>query len=138
MATETLLPGDAEASAITELSARLPSLGFPDLPVSTTIPTNRPAEFIRVLAVGGVPVDLAADSYTLVVEAYASRRGRAERICAFAIAALQAAGRDGQMGATPCRRAQVFALPSNLPDPSVPDRYRYSATISADLRRSAA
>jgi hypothetical protein len=136
--TETLLPGDAEASAIAELNARLPGLGFPNLPTSTTIPNPRPNEFIRVVAVGGVPSDLTVDSYTLVVEAYASRRGRAERICAFAVAALQAAGREGFMGATPCRRTGVFALPTNLPDPQVPDRFRYSATISADLRRTAA
>lgn len=138
MAAETLIPGDAEVGAITELDVRLPILGFAGIKVATTITSPRPAEFIRVFRTGGVPTDITADSVTLVIEAYAEKKSRAERLCAFAVAALQAAGRDGAFGSIPCRRVDVFSLPANLPDPTVPDRTRYTSMISAVLRRTAA
>lgn len=136
MVTETLVPANAERGAIDELNARLPALEYGTISVATTIPGTRPAEFIRLYRVGGVSEDIAADSVTLVVEAYADKKARAERWCAFAVAALQAAGRDGALGSVPCRRVGVFSLPANDPDPDVPG-YRYTSTVSAVLRRAA-
>ena len=136
--SETIIPADAEAAAVAELNARMPALGFPGLRVATTIATPRPAEFIRIYRTGGVDVDLVSDWATFTVEAYSDKRGRAERICSIATAALQAAARDGFIGGVPCRRVQVFSMPSNLPDPNVPDRTRYTSTVSAVLRRAAA
>lgn len=137
MVAETLVPAPAEKAVIDELDARLPDAGFDGVSVATTIPSTRPAEFIRLFVTGGTGEDIAADAVTLVVEAYASKKARAERLCAFAVAVLQTAGRDGELGGVPCRRVDVFSLPANLPDPNVSDRYRYTSTISAALRRVA-
>lgn len=138
MVAEVLVPADAEAAVIAELNARMPGLGFPGVLSSTKIPKPRPAEFIRVYRTGGVSPDVVSDSYSLTVEAYAGGEVRAERICAFAVAALQAAGRDGWVGSVPCRSVSVFSLPANLPDPNVTDRHRYSSLVSVVLRRAAA
>lgn len=137
MPAEVLVPADAQAAVIAELKVRLPGLGFP-VPVATRIPNPRPTEFVRVLRTGGFGSDISSDTATLVLEAYAANSTRAERLCAFALAAVQAAGRDGFMGGVPCRRVGVFSLPSELPDPSVTERYRYTTTVSAVLRRAAA
>lgn len=137
MAAETLVPANAEVGVIAELNARLPSYGF-DVPVAATITNATLPEFIRTYRVGGAPADIVADEVTVVVEAYAAQKARAERLCAFAVAVLQAAGRDGLMGSVPCRRVGVFAMPASLPDPNVPDRHRYTATVSVVLRRAAA
>jgi len=136
MMTETLVPALVEADVVAEMSARLPALGFSGA-IATTISDPRPTEFIRTYSVGGVPDDIAADAATLVVEAYANKRARAERICANAVAALQAAARDGFMNGTPCRRVDIWSLPASLPDPDVTDRIRYSSTVSVVLRRTA-
>jgi hypothetical protein len=138
MAAETLVPADGEAAAVAELKARLPALGFPGAGVASTILSPRPTEFVRVFRTGGAASDIASDSVTLVVEAYSDKRSRAERLCSVAVAALQAAGRDGLVGSVPCRRVEVFSLPANLPDPNVTDRTRYTSTVSAVLRRTAA
>lgn len=135
MAAETLVPANAEAGAIAELNARLPAFDYGTISVATMIPAVRPAEFIRLYRTGGVPEDIAADSVTLLVEAYSDKKARAERWCAFAVAAIQAAGRDGSLGSVPCRRVVVFSLPVNLPDPDVPG-FRYTSTISVVLRRT--
>jgi hypothetical protein len=137
VAAETLVLGDAEAAVVAELNARLPALGYTGVGVASSILNPRPAEFIRVFRTGGVSSDIASDSVTLVVEAYSAKRSRAERLCSVAVAALQAAGRDGLVGSIPCRRVDVFSLPANLPDPDVSDRTRYTSTVSAVLRRAA-
>ena len=138
MAAEILVPADAEAAVIAELDARLPGLGFPSVTVGTKIPDTRPAEFIRVYRTGGVSPDITSDAVSLTIEAYAVGEVRAERICSVAVAALQAAGRDGWLGSVPCRSVHLFSFPANLPDPKVTDRHRYSSLISAVLRRTAA
>ena len=137
MAAETLVPVDAELAVITELRARLVTLGLTGVAVGTKIPNPIKAEFVRVYRTGGVSPDITSDAVSLTVEAYAETAARAERICAFSVAAMQAAGRDGSVGSTPCRRVQLFSLPANLPDPKVDGRYRYSSLISVVLRRTA-
>lgn len=136
MTAETLVPADAEAAVIAELKVRLPALGV-DGPVATRIPNPRPVEFVRVIRAGGYQADVSSDVATVSVEAYAASGTRAERISAFTVAALQAAGRDGFMGGIPCRRVQLFSMPANLPDPAVAELYRYTSTISVALRRAA-
>lgn len=137
MAAEVLVPVDAEVAVIAELDARLPGLGFTGVSVGTKIPKTRPASFVRVYRTGGTSDDVTSDAFQLTVEAYAVREVDAERLCAFAVAALEAAGRDGFIGSVPCRRVESFSVPANLPDPGVTDRHRYSSLISAVLRRTA-
>ena len=136
MAAEILVPAGAEAAVIAELKSRLPALGFTGS-VGTKIPSPRTTEFIRVYRTGGISPDITSDAASLTIEAYAEKEARAERICSFAVAALQAAGRDGSVGSVPCRRVQLFSLPANLPDSKVTDRHRYSSLISVVLRRAA-
>jgi len=135
---ETLVPADPEAQAVAELNDRMSDLGFPNAHAGTAIPNPRPSEFIRITSAGGAERDLVTDSPQMFIEAFAETEARAQRICAFAIAALQAAGRAGRMGSTPCYRVGVLSFPANLPLSTVPGWFRYRATISADLRRSAA
>lgn len=130
---ELLIPADDEALVVAELAARLPGVH-----VATRLPRPIPADVIRVVNVGGVGRDLVTDSPRLAVEGFAKTEGRARELCALGVAHLQAAGRAGSVGGTACYGVQVEGLPANLPDPAMPDRYRYSATVSVDLRRSAA
>ena len=136
MAAEILVPAGAEPAVIAELKARLPDLGFTGA-VGTKVPNPRTAEFVRVYRTGGVSPDITSDAVSLTIEAYAENEKRAERMCSFAVAALQAAGRDGSVGSVPCRRVDIFSLPANLPDPNVTDLHRYSSLISVVLRRTA-
>lgn len=132
---ETLLPVDVEVAARDELLARMPGHGFDGLVVATRIPAPRPAEFVRVVAMGGGQRDAVTDSPTVRVEAYAGTEGRAQRICAFSLASLQAAARAGRLGGAVCYGASVAALPQNLPNPQVTDRFRFFTTLSLDVRR---
>lgn len=127
---EVLMPADDEAEVASELNARMtPQIG-------TRIPSTRPAEFGRVVSVGGIQRDLVTDSPTLVLEGFGKTESTARNVCARMLAELQAAGRDGLIGNVAAGRVRVFSLPANLPLPSVPDRFRYTATVSVDLRRS--
>lgn len=127
---ELLIPSDDELAAVTELRARMP------VEIGTKVPRPRPSEFGRVVSVGGTQRDLVTDSPTLTLEGFAETETRARRISAEMIAHLQAAGRAGRVGGIPCYGVRVASLPANLPLPSVPDRQRYTATVSIDLRRA--
>lgn len=128
---EVLIPADDEAAVVTELKTRM------NMQVGTRIPNPRPAEFLRVISAGGGSRDLVTDEATLAVEGFATSEGRARFLCALAVAQAQAAGRDGQMGGVPCYGVRAASLPANLPMPSVPDMFRYTATITVALRRAA-
>ncbi len=127
---EVLVPADDEVAVVAELNARM------DAPAGTRIPLPRPPEFVRVVSAGGVERDLVSDTFTLAVEGFAATETAAQRLCAFAIAYLQSAGRSGILGGITCYGVGVTALPANLPMPSVPDRYRFTATITVSLRRA--
>lgn len=128
---ELLVPADDEKAAVTELSARMTEH------MGTRIPPNPiPEEFGRVVSTGGSGRDLVTDSATLALEGFALTEDRARRIAAEMIAHLQAAGRAGSLGGIPCYGVTVVALPANLPLPSVPTRFRFTAMVTADLRRT--
>ncbi|MGO3649351.1 hypothetical protein [Agrococcus casei] len=127
---ELLIPTDDEAMAVAELSDRM------DVHMGTRVPNPLPEEFGRIVSTGGAGRDLVTDSPTLALEGFATTETRARRISAEMIAHLQAAGRAGSLGGAPCYGVRVVALPANLPMPSVPTRYRFTATVTADLRRT--
>jgi len=133
---ELLVPADAEVEVVAELNASMPD-DFALMRAGTKIPDPRPDEFIRVVATGGAERDLVTDDPILVVEAFSTSETRAQRGCAFAIAVLQAGARMGRVGAATCHSVRVLGLPANLPMPTVPDHFRFTATISASLRRAA-
>lgn len=135
---ETLVPADAEAAVVAELNSRLPALGF-SVPVRTTIPGGtKPTSWVRVLAVGGTARDLVGDLVTLVIEGWSTQEVTARQLCASAVAAIEAAGRDGLIGDIPSGLVRTAGFPANLPDPNLTTHRRYSATITAGLRRSVA
>lgn len=135
--TETLVSADAEVAVKDELNLRMPELDYSG-EWGTRVPREpKPDEFGRVLNTGGGQRDLVTDSPTIVVEAFATSETTAQRMCAFAVASLQSAGRAGSVGGIPCYGVSVLSLPANLPMPSMPDRFRFTATLSVDLRRSA-
>lgn len=142
---ELLIPTDLEVAALEELSSRLPENGFPGVTtgaggLGTKLPTTspKPPEFGRLFTTGGVPRDLVTDSPTLSVEGYAVKEQRARDLCAFMIAIIEAAGRAGRLGFATAYQAFAMSLPSNLPHPQVPDRFRFTSLISVDLRRTTA
>lgn len=128
---ELLVPADDEVAAVDELNARS------NVHHGTRIPNPLLEEFGRVVSLGGAGRDLVTDSPTLALEGFATTETRARRICAEMIAHLQAAGRAGSMGGVPCYGVRADSLPANLPMPSVPNRFRFTATVTADLRRTA-
>lgn len=141
---EILVPADPESAVLAELSAVLPLHGFAGVTMGakrlgTKIPTStpKPSEFGRVMATGGPARDLVADSPTLVLEGYALTEQKARDLCALMVAVVQRAARAGSLGGVPCYGARVASLPGNLPHPQVPTHFRFTATVSVDLRRSA-
>lgn len=141
---ELLIPADAEVAALDELSDVLPAHGFPAVTVAaktlgTKIPaaSTKPAEFGRVLATGGTGRDMVTDSPTLILEGYATKEQRARDLCALMLAGIQRAARAGTLGELTIYSARVASLPANLPHPNVPTHFRFTATVSVDLRRSA-
>lgn len=131
---ELLVAADVEAAFIAELNAALPPVGF-DVRTATKIPYSRPNEFVRVVVVGGTDRDLVTDSPTVAVEFFAVKEIRAERGAAYARAVLERAARSGSVGGFTCYSVSTLGRPVNLPIESVPDRFRYTFTCSADLRK---
>lgn len=137
MAAETLVPADAPLAVLTELNSRRIGSDYEDAKAGTLIPNPRATEWIRVLSTGGAERDLVSDDHLIVVEAFSASETRSQRLCAFAIAWLQSAARDGSVGLVTCYGVRVVGLPQNLPMPSVPDRVRHTATVTVSLRRAA-
>ena len=129
---ELLVAADAEVAAVDELEARLTA------PIGTRTPSPRPAVFGRVLCVGGAQRDLVTDAFTLTLEGFGDTETKARDLCALMLGWVQRAARVGTLGGVPCYGATAASLPANLPMPSVPDRFRFTATVTIDLRRTAA
>lgn len=139
---ELLVTPDSELAVLAELSTVLPANGWPGMTmaaglVGTKIPSgsSKPAAFVRVLTVGGLGRDLVTDTPTLVVEGWHESEAKARDLCALSVAILEAAGRAGSLGGVTCYGVEVSGLPGNLPHPGVPDRFRYTATLSVALRK---
>lgn len=141
---ELLVPADVEVAALAELSTALPAHGFPSVTTAsqrlgTKLPTGNPKPplFGRLYATGGVPRDLVTDSATITVEGFSVKEQQARDLCAYMVAIIEAAGRTGSLGGATVYRARAVSLPASLPNPQVPDHFRFTALISVDLRRVA-
>jgi hypothetical protein len=136
--TETILAADAEAAAIAELVQRIPELdGGKPARAATSIAKGSPDEYFRVICTGGFERSMLVDVPTLTVESYARGEKRAADRAALARGILTACERGGEMGGVTCYQVDLAARPQNLPNPQVPGWYRYTFTISADLRMAA-
>lgn len=103
-----------------------------ELAVGNRIADPRPAEFGRVLGVGGVRRDPVTDVPTVALEAWAETRSRAAalaqelRACLYALEGATFAGYT--IGAV-----AEFAGPGDLPDP-LSAQFRYSGTYAVTIR----
>lgn len=127
---ELLIPADPEEAVVNGLRGPVTA------PVGTRMPKNPlPASFGRVIASGGVQQSLVHDRFTVTLEGFGETETAARNLCARMIGAAQASVLTGALGGFTCYGVQVLALPANDPLPTLPTRYRYSATITIDLRR---
>ena len=134
---ELLIPVDAEIAIKRELDASLVGTKFAGARVGTKIPAEpKPTHFIRVTATGGGQRDLVTDTPMLVLDGFSVDEGDARDLTALAVAVLQRAGRVGTLGGETCHEVAVGALPANLPHPTVNTHFRFTATVSAALRRA--
>jgi len=127
MADQLLTSADVEQAIIDELT--------PLYVIGTSIPNSKPAVFLRVVAVGGVPQNLVTDKPTVSLEAFALKESVARATLDSALARLELAARKGRIGNETCYELEVFALPQNYPLPSVPTHTRYISTIAPAIRR---
>lgn len=96
------------------------------------IPNPRPAEFVRVLGVGGVTRDRVTDVPTLAVEAWASTRSRAAEL-AQQVRAIMHSLEGASTAGYAVLEVTEFAGPADLPDP-LSDQHRYTATYAVAIR----
>lgn len=134
---ELLILADPEVAAIAELEAAQTGTAWASAHVGTKIPTDdpKPDLFVRVVAAGGSQRDLVTDEHLLVLDAFATREQDARDLDAWCVAVIQRAAISGALGAAVCSEVKVAGVPANLPDPDVPDRFRFTATVSVALRR---
>jgi hypothetical protein len=124
---------DPESVLTSFLTAQNVSGTFAGVKASTRVPNPRPAEFVRVLLVGGFEANLVTDVPRLAVEAWGNSKARAQSLAAKCRQDIGAAARDGAMGSVTLHRVNVVSRPQNLPDPES-DMYRYTATYELALR----
>jgi hypothetical protein len=127
MADQLLISADIEQAIIDELT--------PTFTIGTSIPSDKPAIFLRVIALGGAARDLVTDTPTVTLEAFALKESDARDTLAHVLARLQLAARKGHIGGETVYGLVVFALPQNYPLPSVPTHKRYITTIAPAIRR---
>lgn len=136
--SEVILFPDVEDAARLYLAAQFGArAGFTSVAATTgSKPATFPAEFVHVTRTGG-PGDLVIDRPQITVEAYAKRGSRAVSIANLARGLLNAAAREGQMGAVTVYGLTEFSGPYLDPDPDAPSYTRYSATYQLAVRGNA-
>lgn len=95
-------------------------------------PNPRPAEFVKVIGVGGVRRDLVTDVPTLAVEAWAASRSRAAALAQEVRAIIHSLEGATFAGYT-VQDVDEYAGPGDLPDP-LSDQSRYSGTYAVTIR----
>jgi len=125
---QLLIPTDIEQAVIDELS--------PLWTVGTSIPAEKPALFLRVLATGGSELNIVQDEPFVTIEAFGLRETSAREALDSVLARLQYAVRSrGRIGDVAVSRIRFVGLPQNYPLPSVPTHKRYITTIAPAARR---
>ena len=131
MAYVALFPDAAERIA-DEVQVRHRAAFGSTLTTTNRTPNPRPAEFAKVILVGGVRRDQVTDVPTLAVEAWAASRSRASTLAQEVRAVIHSL-----VGATfagyAVQDVAEYAGPGDLPDP-LSDQSRYSATYAVTIR----
>ena len=95
-------------------------------------PNPRPAEFLKIMGVGGQRRDPVTDVPTLAVEAWASSRSRAAELAQEARAIIWSLEGTSAAGYAVSEVAE-FAAPADMPDP-LSDQHRYTGTYAVAIR----
>lgn len=114
---------DIEATLVAHLSTAL------GVPVTTRVPEPRPAQFVRLLRVGGPRRDLVTDGPMVVFECWAQRPHEAASLGETTRAHVSAM--DGtDVGGVWVRQVQEVGGLQNYPDPLTGDpRYQFTAMV---------
>lgn len=96
-----------------------------NVPVGTKVPTQRPAEFVRIIRTGGTRRGLVLDDAQVTVEAWGQRESRTSQLAQLCRGLLPTF--DFVYG------VDEFAAPANLPDPTT-SQVRYTATYRVTVR----
>lgn len=118
-------PPDMDAAVTTYLRPLMP------VPVVTRIPNPRPESLVRVSATGGIVANVAMASVTVLVEAWAPRKGDASDLAREAWKALRAADGeflDGDVWASHVR----LSVPIDFPDETSP-RFQFTADMTVTM-----
>lgn len=135
MPNEVIEFPDVEALLLTYLNASYAADDvYPTVKAYVTIPATRPTVFTRVYRVGGSTPNLVVERATVIVDCYATTTVAASRLLRRTLAYLLAVD---TISGVQVYDPQVFAGPSNLPDPNVGTQARYTATVSIGVRGTA-
>lgn len=126
-----LFPDDAERIA-DAIQVRHRATFASQLVTTNRIPNPRPAEFVRVLGVGGTRRDRVTDVPTLAVEAWAASRSRAAAL-AQEVRAIVHSLEGATFAGYTVQDVVEFAGPGDLPDP-LSDQSRFTATYAIAIR----
>lgn len=135
MAYVALFPDAAERIA-DAIQVRHRAAFASQLVTTNRTPNPRPAEFVKVIGVGGVRRDLVTDVPTLAVEAWASSRSRASAL-AQEVRAIVHSLAGATFAGYSIQDVAEYAGPGDLPDP-LSDQSRYSATYAVSIRSETA
>lgn len=101
--------------------------------------TPRPAKWIRLFRTGGVASTIVTDGAQLTLECWDKTESAAKATAQQVRALIAAMPRTGAiLDGHPVQRVQEISGPQNLPDPTIPDRARYTMTLVVHLRGQAA
>lgn len=124
---------DPESVLVSFLTAQNVSGTFAGVKASTQVPNPRPAEFVRVILIGGFQRNLVTDVPRLAVEAWGTSKGRASMLAARCRELINAAALDGALGSATLNDVNMVSRPQYLPDPES-NQHRYTATYELALR----
>lgn len=129
---------DIEGLLIDYLTAQFPSRGVV-ASVSTRIPDDKPgvakpARFVRVLKVGGDAPTVVTRRPTVTVETYAPLESQAFELAKIAGALILDLPNRAPLDGLQVYEATQAGGIANLPDPRVPDRARYTQTLTVHIR----
>lgn len=123
--TELIVFPDVEVMAVTVINADPRRL----VDWSTRVANPRPAEFGRLMRIGGPRESFVSENALLTLEGWAATESRALAILNRGRAIL--AAQDGALFGY-----SEPGGPNNLPDPTVPDQVRYTLIVSVRARGS--
>lgn len=123
--SEVVIFGDPEAAAIIWLDPKLD-----DVEVSTEVPSDRPAELVKVSLTGGGDPNIVTERAQLTFECWAEDSVRASEICRTVKALVKAMAGQIVNGVF-VRSVRTVGAPVSFPDPETDlPRYQYTAELN--------